>query len=281
VAQADKLIEGIPKAPILDVKQKQALDSLTRREQEIRKAQQALKIAQEQWRNESGQFVSKKELETNTLKTLQSLGITQEKLVELQLSNPNYSTIAPQDAVQAELSALRAELNTFKTNTETQRTTQEQNARAQAEAVILQDAKLLVANSDHYPAIKALNKADEIKTLIAMQFDASGELLSIEEAARLVEAELIERHVTQRKQLDALEAVQALLAPVVPQGEAGKSVVPPAAKPMLSEALQAALPTTQAAGRAATLTNRQTVARPLSVRERAIQAFEQARTKQG
>jgi hypothetical protein len=246
----------------------QALESLTRKEQEIRKAQQSLKFAQDKWRNEQGQYLSRKDLQEQTLKILNENGITNQRLIELQLGS-NSQEQSPEAASAAKFAALEAEIASLKANTD-QRDVQ---ARTQAEQIVHNDAKLLVDNDPSYSVTKTLGMQGEVSKLIIQNYDATGEMLSIEEAARMVEAELTDRTLKQRVELDKLEAIQKRLAP----REEGSIVPPPnASNPLLQPSVQNAIKAVQNRS-SSTLTHRMGSTRPTTAYERAVQAFEAAR----
>jgi hypothetical protein len=254
---------------VVDPRMQQALESLTRKEQEIRKAQQSLKFAQDKWRNEQGQYLSRKDLQEQTLKILNENGITNQRLIELQLGSTNQADAGPEAASDAKFAALEAEIASLKANTD-QRDVQ---ARTQAEQIVHNDAKLLVDNDPSYSVTKTLGMQGEVSKLIIQNYDATGEMLSIEEAARMVEAELTDRTLKQRVELDKLEAIQKRLAP----REEG-SIVPPsnASNPLLQPSVQNAIKAVQNRS-SSTLTHRMGSTRPTTAYERAVQAFEAAR----
>lgn len=275
VAQSTQITEPISTTTVsapVDAKMQQALASLTRKEQEIRKAQQSLKLAQEQWRNEQGQYLSKKDLQESTLKVLSEAGITNQRLIELQLGSSQESL--PESIVTSELAALKAEIASLKGSTERR----DVEARAQAEQIVHNDAKLLVDNDPAYAVTRTLGMQGEVSKLIIQNYDATGEMLSIEEAARMVETELIDRSLKQREQLDQLEVIKKRLAPK-------EEVVPTALEQSvggLQPAVEKAIKSVQSrqgsiVKPASTLTHRMGSTRPTTAYERAVQAFEAAR----
>jgi len=262
LAQESKVVESVT-----DSRTKQALESLTRKEQEIRKAQQSLKLAQEQWRNEQGQYLSKKDLQEQTLKILNENGITNQRLIELQLGIGQDSQ-AQADPISQEISTLKAQIAELKANTDNRDTA----ARTQAEQIVKNDARLLVDNDPAYQVTKTMGLQHEVAALVIQNFDATGEMLSIEEAARLVEGELIERTLKQRAELDKLDVIQKRLAPKddgVVASQQGRASIP-------APTLQNAIRSTQRPQQS-TLTHKLGSTRPLTARERAIQAFEAIR----
>jgi hypothetical protein len=95
--------------------------------------------------------------------------------------------------------------------------------------------------------------------LIRKVFDAEGAILSVEEAAQLVEDKLLEREVERLKALQKLSKVQSRLGKLTENSAEA------------SELKQQPVQTT--------LSNAGTVSRPLTARERAIMAFESAKSK--
>lgn len=226
---------------------------LARKEQQIRKAQQELAREKEAWKATSTQQISKQQLQENTLQVLSEAGITYDKLVELQLGQA--AAHDPQVMALKEIASLKAELAETKKRYADDREQDFLEGEKQALNVIRSDVKLLVESDPAYETIKATDSVGHVVELIEKVFKEDGDMLSVEEASKLVEEQLIEHESTRIKKLRELSKIKAKLEPLV------------------EEAPQAAQPNTQSKPSAKTLTNAHGVQRPLSARERAIQAF--------
>lgn len=240
-----------PASPQLpDAQVQKAFADLARKERQLRKDQQELKAAHEDWKRRETEFISRKTLQDSPLQALADAGISYDKLVELQLNQ-----IAPDPNAQlmdkiASLEDRLAKLG----DRDAQR---DIDARKQVVDVIRNDAKLLVESDPAYETIKATNSVPDVVDYIEKVFDSEGVILTVEEAAKDIEEELVLQKTEQIKKLSQLSKIKSKLAPPV---EATQEV---AQKPSSAK----------------TLTNAHGVARPLSARERAIQAFERTKLK--
>lgn len=223
--------------------------ALARQAQQLRKQQQDFKTAQEAWKQETGEYVSKKDLRERTREVLSQEGITYDKLVEMELANPT----DPQQQLLSKIQELEQKLaDTDKkfTDKESQR---DIDGRTQAVAVIQNDVNLLVEADAAYETIKATNNQKEVVKLIESIFDAEGIVLTVEEAAKQIEEELVTQSVKKLQSLSQLNKIKAKLNPPTTPSEPAKDSPRP------------------------TLTNNLGSTKPLSARERAIMAVEKAR----
>lgn len=238
---------------------------LARQQQALRKAQLELKAGQEAWKQEQAKYLSKETLTSDPLKALAEAGISQDRLVELQLnqSSPPSDT----DQLKQKIAELEQKLNgvdeTFKSR--------DKQAYDQAVAAIERDAKLLVNSDPAYETIKALGPegTKEVVELIKKQFALDGSILDVEDAAKQIEELALEREYDRVNKLMQLTKIKQKLAPPVPAAqvtEAEKTKQPQASQPSPSFASQ-------------TITNKMAVQRPLTARERAILAFQEAGKK--
>lgn len=227
--------------------------ALAKQERQLRKARMELKAQQEAWKAEQASFVNKDLLKTDPLKALAEAGISYEKLTELQLSQ-----IAP-DPNQTLLNKI-AELEAKLASVDEQFTKRDTQAYDAAVNQIRNDVKLLVDSDDTFETIKATNEQETVVELIKKVFDAEGTILSVEEAARLVEEKLLERKLKEVETLTKLSKIKSRLSK-------------PAETPVEANEVQQLQ-------KQPTLSNQAAVSRPLTARERAIMAFESAKTKQ-
>lgn len=197
------------------------------------------------------------------MKALSELGMSYDELTEASLNAPDpkqMQLMSVIERLEAKIASLEdGQKKTVKTFEESQ-----QQAYKQAVNQIKADAKKLVYSGDTYETIKATNSVDDVVDLIETTFkDGMGDeyppgtLLSVDEAARIVEDYLTEEAV----KLAKLKKIQEKIKPVT-------SASAPAAP-----AKSSADAPKQPQQTAKTLTNAQTASRPLTARERAIAAF--------
>lgn len=200
-------------------------------------------------------YVPKQKLTEDTISTLLEAGITYDKITEMMLQQPQN-----QDPVlKAEISALKAQIAALRGETEETKKSfakGQEDAYKQAVNQIRLDVKSMVTVDPEFEAIKATNSVDDVVELIEKTYAEEGILLSNEDAAKQVEEELVKR-ISKYAQLSKLQKknpTQNTKAspqqPVQPETQAKQ---PQPAK---------------------TLTNNLGGARQLSVRERAILAFQ-------
>lgn len=187
----------------------------------------------------------KARLKTAPLDVLHEEGLTYDQLVEQAVSqaDPNYQTAR---AVQQRLETIEA--NQKKLSEDSQN-----SAKAQRDAAVKQitfDAQDLIDQDPSYETIKATNSTEDVVNLITRTFDESGKLLSVDQAAKMVEEELFQEAI----RIAGLAKVQAQLKPkLTPELVTNAKQQPPQ--------------------QATTLTNSMASKRPMTSRERAIARF--------
>lgn len=226
--------------------------ALAKQERAIRKARQELKAQQESWEREKATYVNLENLKADPLKALSEAGISYDRLTELQLGqvnpDPNQQLLDKIQELENRLSQVDEQF--------TKRDT------AQYEAAVNQirnDVKLLVDSDPAFETIKETGETESVVELIRKVFDSEGTILAVEEASRLVEDKLLENKLAEIEKLSKLSKFKSRLGI-------------PAEIPEEASSLQQQQTAT-------TLTNEGTVSRPLSARERAIQAFEKSKLK--
>lgn len=214
--------------------------ALARRERQLRKLQQDIKAEQDSWKSQQQGYISRDALKADPYKILNEAGISYEQLTQL----PTATQIDP---IQAKIDALEAKIAGFDKNQADRAASDYQ----QAIKVIEGDVKLLVSADPAFETIKATSSEPEVVKLIEKVFEAEGTILSVEEAAQLVEDKLLERTLSQVKQLSQLKKIQSRLNPPAAPDQKQLSGSKPGK----------------------TLTNAMGVTRQLTSRERAILAF--------
>lgn len=153
-------------------------------------------------------------LKADPLSVLDEQGVTYDQLTEAivarsQNQGPEYQRL------QAEIKAVKDALET-QTKTQAQR---DQDAEAQVLSQIGKDVKRLVAEGDTYELVREAGYEQKVVDLIHRTFKATGEVLDTEEAASLIEAEL----VTEAMKYTKTKKVQTQLAPAPQSQPAGQN----------------------------------------------------------
>lgn len=219
--------------------------ALAKKEQAIRKARQELKAQQEAFERERANYVAKESLKTDPLSALNELGLTYDKLTELQLSQQNPD---PNQQTLEQLEKLKAQLEERLSSFDQKLADRDKQAYDAAVNQIRRDVELLVDSDPSFETIKASGEIGAVVELIEKVFHKEGQILTVEEAAKLVEEALVERESDRLQKLLALSKIKSRVGvtqKTEPQEEVQQQPQP-------------------------TLSNTQSVNRPLTARERAI-----------
>jgi len=141
---------------------------------------------------DESKYIPRDRLMQDTLSVLAEAGISYDELTN-QLINQANNPVNPQ--VSAEIKALRAELQATKSAQEEARkaiSEQEKQRYDQAVKQLKRDAKQFISTSDEFELCRATNSENDVAELIESTFKETGEIISMEEAAREVEAYLEE-----------------------------------------------------------------------------------------
>lgn len=241
----------------LRAKQQQAEQAIKAREAELASKESQIKAQEQQYKQG---YISREELKANTLAILNDMGITYEELTQ-QALNP-VQTDPRLNAQIMELKAQLAEMNAAR----------EADKKAQAEAQdssykaalnqIKQDASKLVFTDPEFELVKATNSVQDVVDLIERAYKEDGTLLSVEEAAREVEAYLLE----ETEKLVQTEKLKKRIS-------AASAKVTETIKKQDTAPTQATTETAQQQPTMKTLTNNVNSTRKLSAKERAMLAF--------
>lgn len=219
--------------------------ALAKKEQAIRKARQELKAQQEAFERERANYVAKESLKTDPLSALNELGLTYDKLTELQLSQQNPD---PNQQTLEQLEKLKAQLEERLSSFDQKLADRDKQAYDAAVNQIRRDVELLVDSDPSFETIKASGEIGAVVELIEKVFHKEGQILTVEEAAKLVEEALVERESDRLQKLLALSKIKSRVGVVEKTQQQ-------------EEVQQQPQPT---------LSNTQSVNRPLTARERAI-----------
>lgn len=219
--------------------------ALAKKEQAIRKARQELKAQQEAWERERANYVAKESLTTDPLTALKELGLTYDKLTELQLSQQNPD---PNQQTLEQLEKLKAQFEERLSSFDQKLADRDKQAYDAAVNQIRADAKLLVESDPAFETIKVAGETESVVELIERVFQSEGTILSVEEAAKLVEDALVDRESERIQRLLKVSKLKSRTG--IPEKTQEEQEVQQSPQP--------------------TLSNSQSVNRPLTARERAI-----------
>lgn len=219
---------------------KQREDSLRQREIELSQKDNSYK----------SDYIDKKRLSEDPMAVLAEAGLSYEQITQAVLNQPQVDpgTRALINELKNELKAIRGEQDNAKKSFSEQQSQSYQQAVKQIEL----EARTLVKDDPAFETIRETGSISDVVDLIKKTFDQDGILLSVEEAARAVEDELVEEAM----KITRIKKIQQKLT----------SASEPALKQQGNGSKQAP--------QMKTLTNAVGTSRQLSARERAILAME-------
>lgn len=141
---------------------------------------------------DESKYISRDRLKQETLAVLAEEGVSYDELTNQLISQAN-NPINPQ--VSAEIRALRAELQATKAAQEEAKKSfsdQEKQKYDQAIKQLKRDAKQFISANEEYELCRMTNSENDVAELIESTFKETGEIISMDEAAREVEAYLEE-----------------------------------------------------------------------------------------
>lgn len=174
------------------------------------------------------------------LDVLNEEGITYDQLVESAVNAPDYET----REIRNELKALKDAQAKLLSDSQKASESQHQAAITQ----LTHDVTDLVNSDPNFETIKGTESVGDVVQLIERTYSETGKIMSVEDAAKLVEEELFQEAM----RIASFTKVKSRLTPEVIQ----ESKQPPAQQQ-----------------RTQTLTNSMTTSKPMSARERAIKRF--------
>lgn len=201
-------------------------------------------------------YIPKDRIVQDPLAALSELGVSYDQITQAILNSPKPENMEQLNAIRelkAELVAVKEAQLAAKKSIEDQ----QQQSYQQAISQIRKDATKLVENNPDYETIKETKQVNEIVKLIEKTYHEDGYVMDIEEAAQLVEQEIVDR-------IMATVNIKKI-----------KQKLQPAEKPVnttsqkTQETISRSEPQSQK-----TLTNAIGSSRPLSATERAVLAFQ-------
>lgn len=251
LSQVDTSVDGQTAAEAPSEPLSPQFAALAKQERMIRKARQELQAERAALKQEREGMVSKSALQADPLKALSEAGVSYDQLVELQL---NQAAPDPNQALLSKIAELEAKL----AGVDEKFVARDKQSYDAAVNQIRNDVKLLVDSDAAFETIKATEQSEEVVELIKKVFDVDGEILPVEEACRLVEEKLVEREFARVERLTKLQKIRQRMTPPSETEEAN--------------------PAEATAPRTTTLTNNGSVQQTLTARQRAIDAFNRAKS---
>lgn len=231
------------------VQQEQALRT---REAELAAREAALRSQPEQSKIDMSKYVSIDEIRDNLLGVAAKAGVSPEDITNSLLDQPRRDPY-----MMAELQKRDEQIHKLQERLEGREKSDlesQQNSYQSAIKQIRRDAQELVNNDSAYETIKETRQVGEVVKLIERTYQEEGYVMSVEEAANLIENELIDRILDTAK----IGKIQQRLKPVAQTSQK---------QPAPTQQSQ------QSSSQMKTLTNAVGSSRQLSARERAILKF--------
>lgn len=196
-----------PKSGAETVQLTPQLTELARKEQKFRQEQQAFKEKQAALDAKAAKLAKFEALEqklaAKDYSAMEELGVSYNEYVQY-LINREAATTPESQA-----------LKKLETEVQGMKTAQEQNVNKQYEATVAQYSKEIdkvVAENAEFSSVKELKKQSYVLQHILDTFHEDGEILTVEEAAQEVEAQLL----VEAEEFHKLTKIQAKLQPVTP-----------------------------------------------------------------
>lgn len=233
------------KEKALRAKSQQQETAIRAREARLAEQEAAIKAKEAEY---TSNYIPKEKLTSDTLNALLDAGLSYDQITEAMLqqqSQPDFTKSRAYLEMQGELKAVKQAQELAKKSLEDQQT----QAYQQAVNQIKTEAKKLVFTDPNFETIKTTNSVQDVVELIEETFKQDGVLLSVEEAAQLVEDHLVEEAM----KIAGLKKIQQRL-----------QASTPSAQKATDEPKQQQLKT---------LTNQVSSTRQLSAKERALLAF--------
>jgi hypothetical protein len=256
-AQEPEKTEEKPSPQLLALaRRERALRAKAQQQEQAFKAREAALAAKEAELSAKGNqynegYITKDKLKSNPLLALQEAGLSYDDVVQAAL---NQQSMDPR--VEATIGRLEAKIRQLEEANETSSKNMTAQQQAQYDAAVKQirtDAKKLVYTDPNLETVKATNSVSDVVELIEETYKKDGVLLSVEEAAQMVEDYLVEEAMK-------LTKISKIKNRLTQPAQAPKAQV------------QQRQPTKQPQPMK-TLTNANSSGRQLSARERAILKF--------
>lgn len=195
------------------------MEAFARKERQLRKMQMDLQAEKARIEQEAAKYktdyLPKSRLQEDPMAVLSELGYDRNKLSELLLNEPDVNDPVVR-RFQSKIQAMEQKI------ADAERRQQEATAQQyeQAKKQIATEASLLIDSDPEFQTIKEAGAADAVTELIISEFNETGVLMNVREAAMKVEEYLVE----EASKLARLSKIQQKLAPTqAPQKQAETS----------------------------------------------------------
>jgi len=201
--------------------------ALARREKQMRQekadidAREKAFQTREQTIREEARAEVIRQLQQDTLGTLQQHGIDYNRLTESLLNPPS-----PEAKQIAELKSEIAKIQKSQESTQQEWKNSQQTAYENALNQVRNDVKVQVERNNDFATIKAMSAEESVVELIKQTFDSDGVLLTTEDACKEVETYLLDEAI----RMASLDKVKSKLAPLA-QPDSGNQPVTPQQQP--------------------------------------------------
>ncbi len=274
VANEDTQVEAPKAVEPEDTPESRRFAQLAKREKQLRLQAQQIKQQEEQFKARQAEmeakwaqaqqptpidatkYIDRERFKYDPIGALAEVGVSYEELTN-QLINP----VQKDPRVEATISRLEAKIQELENKNQEAAKQAAERETQQYQAALRQietDVKALVANDPNFETIKETRSTKDVVELIEQTYQKDGVLLSVEEAAQLVEDYLVE----EATKLTKIGKIQAKLA----QSNASKVQATAQKTPAAQQQPKQPQPMK-------TLTNNNASSRQLSAKERAILAF--------
>lgn len=207
-----------PKAEPKDELLSPRFAALARQQKDLRRQQAELRAREEEMKTRLARYeqdyIPKSKLTEDPLGVLGSNGISYDKLVELAVQYPTLN-----DPV---IKQIREEITSIKEEKSQAQKLNEEAQKKNYETALNQiriEAKLLIDSDSSFETVKESDASEAVVALIEETFKEEGRLLSVQEAAQLVEDHLVEDFV----RMASFKKVKARLQPTTVSAVAPQS----------------------------------------------------------
>lgn len=156
-----------------------------RRALQVRERELAEKLKAFEDKPQNSTWVDPTRIQSKPLEVLRELGVSYDKLTE--------DILAEQSGISPEMRALQEKVESLEKGFETKLSERDQQAETQVLAEMQRDADRLIEGSpEDFELIKGTNSQKKVTELIHRTWKTTGEVLDVQEAAKLLEDQLVQ-----------------------------------------------------------------------------------------
>lgn len=185
-AQANGIIPDVAtEAPTVEATQpiSPQLAALAKQRRALQVEKSAFEAEKKAFAEQGQSGIDPAKLKAQPLRTLLDNGVTYQQLTE--------AVLADQSGANPDIMELKAEIAALKEGVNTQLSERDQAAEQQVLAEMRRQTDALVATGDDFEMIREMREQPKVTELIHRTWKQTGEVLDVEEAARLVEEQLV------------------------------------------------------------------------------------------